>query len=300
MDPSFEQPASIQPQRAIPESIGRSLGDIVQWSIVQEASARKAGNVHPEASFANMDYSVFVAAAHAIGDAMDRSIDSPLGKMIFECVAAMHNAAGTNTSLGTILLLAPLAMYRQRMKKSPFVEGRLLQFIAETTSDDSDWIYRAIVSCSPGGLGTSREMDLLGPAPDSILEAMKHASERDDVALQYCNGYREVLDYARRVSRYVVAKMPLLDAIRYLQLQILSERADSLIVRKCGHAEGRNVQQRAQQVLRSGSYGEEVFEANWLEFDWYLRSDGHRKNPGTTADLIAAALFVSRTSHGVD
>ena len=27
-------------------------------------------------------------------------------------------------------------------------------------------------------------------------------------------------------------------------------------------------------------------------FDFWLRSDGHRRNPGTTADLVAAGLFV--------
>ena len=28
------------------------------------------------------------------------------------------------------------------------------------------------------------------------------------------------------------------------------------------------------------------------ELDYWLRSDGHRRNPGTTADLVAAGLFV--------
>ena len=28
------------------------------------------------------------------------------------------------------------------------------------------------------------------------------------------------------------------------------------------------------------------------DLDFWLRSDGHRRNPGTTADLIAASLFV--------
>jgi triphosphoribosyl-dephospho-CoA synthetase len=28
------------------------------------------------------------------------------------------------------------------------------------------------------------------------------------------------------------------------------------------------------------------------ELDGFLRSEGHRRNPGTTADLIAATLFV--------
>ena len=29
------------------------------------------------------------------------------------------------------------------------------------------------------------------------------------------------------------------------------------------------------------------------DFDFWLRSDGHRRNPGTTADLVAAALFLA-------
>jgi len=29
------------------------------------------------------------------------------------------------------------------------------------------------------------------------------------------------------------------------------------------------------------------------EFDRWLRADGHRRNPGTTADLVAACLFAA-------
>ncbi len=29
------------------------------------------------------------------------------------------------------------------------------------------------------------------------------------------------------------------------------------------------------------------------ELDFWLRSDGHRRNPGTTADLVAASLFAA-------
>ena len=29
------------------------------------------------------------------------------------------------------------------------------------------------------------------------------------------------------------------------------------------------------------------------EFDAFLRADGHRRNPGTTADMIAAVLFAA-------
>jgi triphosphoribosyl-dephospho-CoA synthase len=38
--------------------------------------------------------------------------------------------------------------------------------------------------------------------------------------------------------------------------------------------------------------GEETYQAMLADLDFWLRSDGHRLNPGTTADIIAAALFV--------
>ena len=36
------------------------------------------------------------------------------------------------------------------------------------------------------------------------------------------------------------------------------------------------------------------------DFDFWLRSDGHRRNPGTTADLIAAALFAGLRDGWID
>lgn len=288
-----------------PQAIERTLGERVRWSIVQEASAYKAGNVHPGARFADMDYSVFVEAAQAIGEAVQRTIDLPLGQMVGECTNAMLHATGINTSLGTILLLAPLVQcdrhgsggsVRARMRNAPGSEEVIQRFLEGTTFDDCSRIYRAIASCKPGGLGTSQGMDVFAPPPSSILSAMRFAASWDDIALQYTNGYREVADYARRLVSSPWREMPLPDAIRVLQLAILSERVDSLIVRKCGLPVGLEVQQRARLVQQSAPYGTALFETNWAQFDSFLRHDGHRKNPGTTADLIAAALYLASDS----
>ena len=35
------------------------------------------------------------------------------------------------------------------------------------------------------------------------------------------------------------------------------------------------------------------------DLDFWLRSDGHRRNPGTTADLIAAGLFAALREHQI-
>jgi triphosphoribosyl-dephospho-CoA synthase len=47
----------------------------------------------------------------------------------------------------------------------------------------------------------------------------------------------------------------------------------------------------AQQALAAGSPGDEAYHEALADFDFWLRSDGNRRNPGTTADLVAAALF---------
>jgi triphosphoribosyl-dephospho-CoA synthase len=72
----------------------------------------------------------------------------------------------------------------------------------------------------------------------------------------------------------------------------MSEHDDTLILRKRGEAEAAWSAELARQVLvrnwpRTAN--------SWTLFryldDW-LRAFGHARNPGTTADLVAACLFV--------
>ena len=72
---------------------------------------------------------------------------------------------------------------------------------------------------------------------------------------------------------------------------LLSRHGDSLIARKCGEEISRKVATRAAAALNAGPMGSEEYWYAVADLDFYLRSDGHRRNPGTTADLIAAALF---------
>jgi triphosphoribosyl-dephospho-CoA synthase len=46
-------------------------------------------------------------------------------------------------------------------------------------------------------------------------------------------------------------------------------------------------------VLASGVPEGEDYLRALSDFDFWLRCDGHRRNPGTTADLIAAGLFAA-------
>jgi triphosphoribosyl-dephospho-CoA synthase len=283
------------------QSIEMTCGEQARWAIVQEATAIKAGNVHPKARFEDMDYAAMIVAGEAIGKAIDRGVDSTLGPLVLECTLAMLDAVGTNTSLGTILLLAPLIRC-ERLHGRKILTDMLLEdacgdpvrrALAETTATDCACIYRAIAASKPGGMGVSDTMDVLGPPPDSIVAAMCLAAPYDDVARQYCHGYPEVVRYAKLLLSPEFLAMSLTDAIRYLQVVILSERVDSLIARKCGPSVGLEVQSMATSLLQSSHYGSEFFEMRWQALDTFLRCDGHRRNPGTTADLIAAALFMA-------
>ena len=67
---------------------------------------------------------------------------------------------------------------------------------------------------------------------------------------------------------------------------------DSLIARKCGQEIANESSARAKQVLDLNWPETVESQEEFAELDAWLRDDGHRKNPGTSADLVAATLFV--------
>ncbi|HND54456.1 MAG TPA: triphosphoribosyl-dephospho-CoA synthase, partial [Pirellulaceae bacterium] len=122
--------------------------------------------------------------------------------------------------------------------------------------------------------------------------AMRAASERDLVARQYVETFSLVLDTL--VPRLCAARelgLTLPQAIVHTQIQTMAELPDSLIARKCGAEVADQAKFIARQVLEFAPPGTDDWGRALADFDFWLRSDGHRRNPGTTADLIAAALF---------
>ena len=75
---------------------------------------------------------------------------------------------------------------------------------------------------------------------------------------------------------------------------------DSLIGRKCGLPIARESQQRAEAVLACGNPTTASYQQAASELDNWLRADGHRRNPGTTADMIGAALFIGLRHGTID
>ncbi len=93
--------------------------------------------------------------------------------------------------------------------------------------------------------------------------------------------------------RTSLTKYSLLDAIVHAYLLVMAKHPDSLIARKCGQETAQRASDQAAEIVAATTPGENDWHERVADFDFWLRADGHRRNPGTTADLIAAGLFVT-------
>jgi triphosphoribosyl-dephospho-CoA synthase len=170
----------------------------------------------------------------------------------------------------------------------------VVRVLAGTTVDDARHAFRAIVLAAPGGLGNASVQDVRSEPTVTLCEAMSLAADRDLVARQYASGFDEVLREAVPVLRTALdCGQPLETAIITTFLELLARHLDSLIVRKRGVETASEVTRRAADVLAAGWPGRPEARARCDAFDSWLRAQANRLNPGTTADLVTAALFAA-------
>ena len=189
------------------------------------------------------------------------------------------------------LLIAPLAAVPGAVT---LAEG-IGNVLAGLTLADAAAVYRAIRVATPGGLGSASEQDIAGEPTVSLLDAMRLAADRDRIARQYVSDFADVLDFGCERLRHWRQRTD--DdweaAVIGLQLEFLAAFPDSLIGRKCGDAVAWEASRRAAAVLAADWPHAADVHVALQQFDHWLRADGHRRNPGTTADLVAATLFAT-------
>jgi triphosphoribosyl-dephospho-CoA synthase len=266
-----------------------TIGQCATLACLLEATAPKVGNVHRGADFADLTFTDFVVSAVAIGPAMDAAAKTGMGRAVHDAVAATQCVCSTNSNLGMALLIAPLAAVP---REEALTTKSVAKVLSGLTADDSTLIYEAIRLARPGGLGKVEAMDVSGEAPSHLLDAMRAAAERDMIARQYTENFELVL---KTVMPALVKGRErgksLTDSIIHTHLTLIADHGDSLVARKCGLELSQKAGIIARQVIRAGEPGEESYNEALADFDFWLRSDGNRRNPGTTADLIAAGLF---------
>jgi triphosphoribosyl-dephospho-CoA synthase len=166
--------------------------------------------------------------------------------------------------------------------------------LEELTVEDARMAYEAIRLAAPAGLDKVECYDVYDSRIDITLrEAMKFAQDRDTVASEYVTGFELTfhLGYATLLKLWE-GGCKASESIVQTFLTILAQVPDSLIARKNGLVVAEHVSELAKRVLESGG----VFCDRGLKelhnLDHTLRDERHCLNPGTTADLVAASLFV--------
>lgn len=279
---------------------GDEVAAAAQLACLLEVSAPKPGNVSPGRNFHDTSYEDFLASAVALGPAMAAAGQRPLGATIRSAVEATSRWTRSNTNLGMVLLLAPLARAAHAARTSGgALRQRVARVLAETTVEDAEQAYAAIRIAHPGGLGHAATEDVSAPPTVTLREAMALAADRDAVAGEYASDFRltfEVGAPALRAARHAGLGWP--DATVESYLKLLAEHPDTHVARKLGSAEAARIAAAAAAVRRAGGARTPAGRERLAEFDRDLRDARNTRNPGTTADLTCAALFVVILEYG--
>jgi triphosphoribosyl-dephospho-CoA synthase len=268
-----------------------SVAGAAQLACVLEASAEKPGNITPSHDFHDTSYEDMLRSAIAVGPELARAGQRGVGETVLAVVQASRRVAPTNTNLGIALLLAPLA--KAALDNGPLRE-RLRATLRALDLADARAAYDAIRLAGAGGLRERVEHDVRSEPAIGLREAMASAAARDSIASEYTSDY--ALTFETGVHALATALgdgLAVREAIVELHLRLLSAVPDTLIARKRGAEDAARVSAGARDVLVAGGVRTAAGRRALRSFDASLREPGNALNPGTTADLVTATVFVA-------
>jgi len=302
------------------------VSNCLKLAMLLEVSASKPGNVTPTASFEGTRVEHFLASAVAASagfeEAARRGIavsenklnisQVGIGGIIKDCAADINAwQKGGNTLLGTVMLFVPIAVaagITLTGKNFSFdfslLRANLRLAVEATTAEDAVSLYEAIAIAKPSGLGDAPDLDVTDPASKarllaenvSLYEVFKIAADYDDICSEWVRNYPITFDLAYPYLTEQLKRGDLNTAVVHTFLKVLSEHPDTFIARKVGVEKAREVSLDAKKALELGSLATAEGRKSILELDRRLRESGNRLNPGTTADITAAALALCTLS----
>ncbi|MDE1179151.1 triphosphoribosyl-dephospho-CoA synthase [Paraburkholderia sp.] len=272
-----------------------------------DVETAKPGNVSVDRAGHGMSASQFIASAEASVDALFAH-GKPVGERILDAVIRTRQAVGCNTNLGILLLVAPLAAALDKPDAHASAHAWHAAtecVLAALTIDDARHAYHAIALANPGGLGDAPEQSVHALPTVTLREAMRLAASRDSIARQYAKGFHDVFFTGLAAIESWSADAapgttPDTTVTLDLYLTYLSRWPDSHIVRKHGEHVAQSVTQDAglrharwrADAIHARDACQHAYPSDLAEWDLALKSRGI--NPGTSADLTVATLFVSR------
>ena len=305
------------------DEAGDYVGGCAQLAALLEVSAYpKPGNVHRLKDFPSTRYEHFLAGSVAIYPAMRELAmsgydvganqrtweDVGIGdKILATTEASFKWQGGGNVNLGLILLFSPISVAAGNISVKDTmnlekIRGAMKILLKSTTAEDSINLYKAIrIAMSDRVLGRVEELDVEN---DSSLERLsrekinlqgvfERCSDRDAICREWISGFEKTFEKGYPyLYKTLESSGDINTAIVDTFLYLLSKEPDSLIRRKSGYEAALDVSRKASAILSAGGFGSKRGSEMTSSLDQELQKHEGSMNPGTTADLTAASIFL--------
>ncbi|KDE60301.1 triphosphoribosyl-dephospho-CoA synthase [Halostagnicola sp. A56] len=263
--------------------------------LLEVAGTPKPGNVDRHRDLEDLLFEHFLAGAVGAQNGLRMAASGEsVGPSFERAVEGMAEQGGGNTQFGALLLLVPLV----KAAGDGLSRSAAESVVADTTVADAKAFYRAFEHVDVFVSEPDPELEALdvrrgsGAAPAleerglTLRDVMDRSVPGDDVAREWVTGFERSFDIADRIAG---ARGPIADRAASAFLAALAERPDTLVSKRRGEETATNVVNRAAELTRAD--GEAADREAVESFADDLVSRGI--NPGTTADLVAAGLFIA-------
>ncbi|MGQ3413063.1 triphosphoribosyl-dephospho-CoA synthase [Natrinema sp. LN54] len=267
--------------------------------LLEVASTPKPGNVDRHRDLADLRFEHFLAGAVGARDGLELAADgAAVGPAFERAVEGMATQEGGNTQFGSLLLLVPLVRAAREELSQPVAEA----VVRETTVGDAASFYRAFDHVDVGvdeppedmaALDVRRGADAIPALEErglTLFDIMDRSVPGDDVAREWVRGFDRSFAAAEELAE---ADGPISARTAAVFLSLLAERPDTLVATRHDEATAREVTDRAADLV-----ADDALETDREAVDAFAADLVDRGvNPGTTADITAAGLFIA-LEHG--
>lgn len=250
-----------------------------QTALLLEAGTRKPGNVGPTSDFEDTTFHQFLVGAVGARRGFEAAEDgASVGDAFVRGVRGASAHEGGNTQFGALLLLTPLVVAEARESVAAVEE-----VVEGTTPEDAARFYEAFDHADVYVGDTDYDYDVRDPEARervvddgvSLHEVMRESAPRDGVAREWTEGFRRSFRAASRLEEKTAGTR---EAVRSTYTELLREEPDTLVAERRGDKKAREVARMARE-LPPDELGDRLSQKGI--------------NPGTTADITAAAVFVA-------
>jgi triphosphoribosyl-dephospho-CoA synthase len=240
----------------------------------------KPGNVDRCHDYADTRLEHFLASTIFARAALEEAETGTgrIGEIIRHAVRDTNCHKGGNTHFGAFILLIPLVYGGD-------IPGAI-RATEKTDVSDAVAFYKAFALTSVK-MNVTDELDVHDPHTLTIirdrdltlLDVMRHSAANDMVSREWVAGFRMTRRGADLLKQFGPGRLAIVNTF----LTLLASEPDTFIIKKHGTAVAQETMLTAREVL-DGKRSLEDFDAECIERDI---------NPGSTADIIIASIFVA-------